>query len=220
MEDPDTYFTVAVEAGDVPRVVATGELDAASSRHLEEVLRTTVGDGSGVALDLSGVSFIDSSGLRVITAMVRDAEAGGASFDVVGASDPVRRIFEITGLAELLPTGRRVWRPEPENRTQVDPQGAAPMKRTGTHRRCTRGRSPQGSRCGRRRRSAPTGLHARRGARGRGGVGPEQTATQRTLFERWPGAAPTPRARAASSQELAKLRDQRRKRTTWPRPPR
>ena len=103
MEDPDAYFTVAVQEGTIPLVVATGELDAASSKDLEEVLRATSPSAEGVALDLSAVSFIDSSGLRVITAMVRDAEADGHPFQVVGASDAVRRIFEITGLGALLP---------------------------------------------------------------------------------------------------------------------
>jgi anti-anti-sigma factor len=54
-------------------------------------------------LDLTDVSFIDSSGLRVVTGAARAAQAGEVGFSICGASEAVRRIFEITGLSELLP---------------------------------------------------------------------------------------------------------------------
>ena len=52
----------------------------------------------------AGVTFIDSSGLRVIASEhVAAAEAGG-TFRIVGASDRIRRIFEMTGLETLIET--------------------------------------------------------------------------------------------------------------------
>jgi anti-anti-sigma factor len=103
MDTPDTYFAVEVHLDeDPPRVAALGELDAASSKELETALVDARAEGS-VALDLTDVSFIDSSGLRVVTGAARDAEAGSVGFVICGASEAVRRIFEITGLGELLP---------------------------------------------------------------------------------------------------------------------
>jgi anti-sigma B factor antagonist len=84
-------------------VVGAGELDAASSPQLERALAEARQPGGPVELDLSKVSFIDSSGLRVITGVVRDVEADGGSFTITAASEAVRRIFEITGLRSLLP---------------------------------------------------------------------------------------------------------------------
>jgi len=97
------HFSVQIETGSEPlRVVADGELDAASAVTLAGALDDAPVTSSGIALDLSGVSFIDSSGLRVIAAAVQRSEATGQPFTVSAASDAVRRIFEMTGLSSLL----------------------------------------------------------------------------------------------------------------------
>lgn len=102
MDGTDSYFDVGVRSGVVTTVEATGELDAASSKELERVLTEVLADNQDIAVDLTRVTFIDSSGLRVVTAAARDAEASGATLVVSGASTAVRRIFEITGLGGLL----------------------------------------------------------------------------------------------------------------------
>lgn len=97
------HFSVQIDPGSDPlRVVADGELDAASAATLGGALVDAPVTESGIALDLSGVSFIDSSGLRVIAAEVQRSEAAGRPFQVSAASDAVRRIFEMTGLTSLL----------------------------------------------------------------------------------------------------------------------
>ncbi|HWJ97836.1 MAG TPA: STAS domain-containing protein [Acidimicrobiales bacterium] len=97
------HFNVQIDSGTDPlRVVADGELDAASAAALAGALEGADIDTAGLALDLSGVSFIDSSGLRVIAAQVQRSEAAGTPFAVSAASDAVRRIFEMTGLTSLL----------------------------------------------------------------------------------------------------------------------
>ena len=84
------------------RVVADGELDAASAAILATALDDATANGTGIELDLSGVSFIDSSGLRVIAAEVQRSQGAATSFVVTSASDAVRRIFDMTGLTSLL----------------------------------------------------------------------------------------------------------------------
>ncbi|MGN6694689.1 MAG: STAS domain-containing protein [Aquihabitans sp.] len=97
------HFNVQIDAGTEPlRVVANGELDAASAVTLAGALDDAPIGAAGLTLDLSGVSFIDSSGLRVIAAQVQRSEADGTPFSVSAASDAVRRIFEMTGLTSLL----------------------------------------------------------------------------------------------------------------------
>ena len=55
-----------------------------------------------VTLDLSGTTFIDSSGLGVLVgALKRLREAGGESIALSGMQDQVRKVFEITGLTTL-----------------------------------------------------------------------------------------------------------------------
>lgn len=97
------HFNVQIDPGTDPlRVVADGELDAASAATLAGALEDAAPGSTGITLDLSGVSFIDSSGLRVIAAQVQRAEAAGTPFSVSAASEAVRRIFEMTGLTSLL----------------------------------------------------------------------------------------------------------------------
>lgn len=97
------HFNVQIDPGTEPlRVAADGELDAASAATLAKALEDAPAGAAGMALDLSGVSFIDSSGLRVIAAQVQRSEKAGTPFTVSAASDAVRRIFEMTGLTSLL----------------------------------------------------------------------------------------------------------------------
>src|SRR4051794_7730347 len=99
----DAYFQVTVEATAVPTLItATGELDAASSAELGRALDAALEAGSGATLDLGGITFIDSSGLRVVTLGVRRAQDEDQPFTVVAASAAVRRILDITGVGELL----------------------------------------------------------------------------------------------------------------------
>ena len=83
---------------DVSHVVAAGELDAASAPALTGALDRARLDGRAIHLDLEGVSFIDSSGIRVIAQEMRTSNERGTSFAVTAASRPVRRLFEMTGL--------------------------------------------------------------------------------------------------------------------------
>ena len=91
-------------AADPPvRVIARGEIDAATAPQLAESMDEAFARGTGaVALDFADITFVDSSGLRVIVALHRRAVDAGRSVVVVAASAAVRRIFEITGLTELL----------------------------------------------------------------------------------------------------------------------
>jgi anti-anti-sigma factor len=97
------YFEVHLSEASEPLVVAaTGELDAASASTLSEALTGAHERSGSVVLDLAGVTFIDSSGLRVIAAEHTAAAEGGWAFRIVGPSDRVRRIFEMTGLEALI----------------------------------------------------------------------------------------------------------------------
>jgi anti-anti-sigma factor len=100
---PHGYFHVTVDTDASPAVVrAVGELDASSSDALLRAIDTAVATGQGLVLDLADVTFIDSSGLRVVTIGVRQARDAGYRFTIASASDAVRRIFDMTGVGHLL----------------------------------------------------------------------------------------------------------------------
>jgi anti-sigma B factor antagonist len=81
----------------------SGDLDIVTS---DEVKRALVGlvDGgqTELTLDLADVGFVDSSGLGVLVALHRHAEAHDGRFVVRSAPPQVQRLFEITRLGDLL----------------------------------------------------------------------------------------------------------------------
>jgi anti-sigma B factor antagonist len=74
-----------------------GELDLASGEPLRERLRQLRHAKTPTRLDLSGLTFIDCSGLRVILTALDAARDDGARLDVSSEhSAPVRRLLELT----------------------------------------------------------------------------------------------------------------------------
>jgi anti-sigma B factor antagonist len=91
------------EAGDVTHVVLFGEFDLAGIEHFEAALATAEARAPGVLLvDLSGLEFMDSSGLRALVMADQRAREAGRRLAIVPGPPPVRRVFEITQLDERL----------------------------------------------------------------------------------------------------------------------
>lgn len=79
----------------------SGDLDADSSGRLSAEFDRLVALGAKVlVVDCSEVSFIDSSGLRVLVAASKALDAVDGQVFIEGMSATVQRILEITGLLE------------------------------------------------------------------------------------------------------------------------
>ena len=78
-----------------------GELDLVSASDLERELKAAqTGDTGGVVIDLAGLEFIDSTGLRVLLgAWLRSAD-GAPPLQFRNAQSQVRRLFEVAGVLE------------------------------------------------------------------------------------------------------------------------
>jgi anti-sigma B factor antagonist len=72
-----------------------GELDMATADDLSEILRETERRGDPVVLDFEGISFMDSSGLRVLLEAA-SAEDVGTSVVIVHPTEQVRRVLDIS----------------------------------------------------------------------------------------------------------------------------
>lgn len=106
-EMASTFRYVIERDGEGAEVVASGEIDLASSPELRRELQGLLDDGARhLVLDLADVTFIDSSGLGVLVgALKRVNELEGATFELRSLHGPVRKVFEITGLDEIFSVG-------------------------------------------------------------------------------------------------------------------
>ena len=98
-------FGIGIEwEGDVVRLRVKGELDLAVASQLVERVEAVRDSSAKLALiDLSDVTFMDSSGLRSLLAAQRVADAAdGFETIAVCAPKPVRDVLEITGAAPML----------------------------------------------------------------------------------------------------------------------
>lgn len=82
-------------------VSADGQIDAHTAPSLEKALDGLAAEAT-VSLDLSQVTFIDSSGLRVIVRTHKRLAETGGQLVIAEPSEPVMRLLEITGLTSEL----------------------------------------------------------------------------------------------------------------------
>ncbi|HTI33634.1 MAG TPA: STAS domain-containing protein [Miltoncostaea sp.] len=102
---PEAEVSTVAAAGDQPAVVrVTGELDLASVPHIRAAFAAVESeDPASIAMDLSEVTHLDSTGLRVLLESARRATADGRRFIVVAPPEgPVGRILRLTLLLEHL----------------------------------------------------------------------------------------------------------------------
>jgi len=85
--------------------VVSGELDVRTAPALARVLSADP-DGEGAwHVDVSGVTFIDSSGLGALVAVAREAAERGGSLRLDQPSTSVTRLLEITRMTEMFGIG-------------------------------------------------------------------------------------------------------------------
>jgi anti-sigma B factor antagonist len=79
-----------------------GRADADAADRLETALRSAVDQHSKVAADLSALDYISSAGLRAVLQAARAARLREVEFAVCALSDPVRKVFNMSGMHHVL----------------------------------------------------------------------------------------------------------------------
>jgi anti-anti-sigma factor len=97
----DFHVTSQREDGRL-RVACVGELDIATAADVRAQLAARE-PGEDLVLDLSGLDFLDTSGIQIVVEAYRAARDSDFSLTVIKAQPRVHRVFEIAGLAEVLP---------------------------------------------------------------------------------------------------------------------
>lgn len=98
MSEAVSRLTVTVDGS---AVVVHGDVDAHTCPDLSAALDPLPGSGD-VSVDVAGVGFMDSSGLRALIGAHQAAEQAGRRLVVTKPSSSVLRLIEISGLSDHL----------------------------------------------------------------------------------------------------------------------
>ena len=104
-EPPAGLFEIDVSSaeGDVKVVALRGELDFDEAPRLARALDELRADGEcDLVVDLSELTFIDSSGISVLVGAAKAAAAEGGTVVLVAPTPHVRRVFDIVNLSEIV----------------------------------------------------------------------------------------------------------------------
>lgn len=97
-------FSVASRVVDAIAVIAvTGEVDAHTAPAVREAIETVIAPGAQLVVDLTSVSFLDSTGLGVFVTALKHLREVEGSLDLVVTSPRVLKVFELTGLDVVIP---------------------------------------------------------------------------------------------------------------------
>jgi anti-anti-sigma factor len=91
-------------AGETHTLALAGEVDIATTAQVEqELLRVEGSDAASIVLDLSQLSFIDSTGIRMLVMADARSRADSARLSVVRPPETVLRVLRLAGIEERLP---------------------------------------------------------------------------------------------------------------------
>lgn len=83
------------------KIVLSGRLDTTGAPDLEKVFSTIGDDAKSVILDMAGVEYVSSAGLRVI--LIERKRLGDAGeMIVINALEAVKEVFDMTGFSDII----------------------------------------------------------------------------------------------------------------------
>ncbi len=121
-------------------VFMSGEIDLAAKEQIGDALSAARQGSADVVVDLSELTFIDSTGINALVSEVLKVREG--RFQIVGVPARIRRVFEITGVADLLLDGSVGLAWEPVTHHGCDGASGRPERATTTPLRAQRSSGP------------------------------------------------------------------------------
>ena len=89
--------------GSILKVKLTGPLDIKGAQEIEMPFSVIGGSRNKVVVDLSGVSFLASIGIRVLVMTARAIGNKGGRMVILGPNDDARRVLGTTGIDKIIP---------------------------------------------------------------------------------------------------------------------
>ena len=78
-----------------------GRLDTITAPALDKTINEDIGDTKNLVLDVKGMEYISSAGLRVLLGAQKKMQKIG-SMKLIGVCEEVMEVFEMTGFADIL----------------------------------------------------------------------------------------------------------------------
>ncbi|MDX2080349.1 MAG: STAS domain-containing protein [Terrimicrobiaceae bacterium] len=80
----------------------SGRLDNSTCAEIDQKA-AELARGGTVVLDMSGVDYVSSAGLRAILQLLKRFQSAGGRLHLAALQPPVREIFEISGFKSIVP---------------------------------------------------------------------------------------------------------------------
>ena len=86
---------------DATVIEIAGRLDTTTAPALDKTINEDIGDTKNLVLDVKGMEYISSAGLRVLLSAQKKMQKIG-SMKVINVCEEVMDVFEMTGFADIL----------------------------------------------------------------------------------------------------------------------
>ena len=95
-------MTIEIKKNEQETIIEiVGRLDTITAPALDKTINEDIGDTKNLVLDVKGMEYISSAGLRVLLSAQKKMQKIG-SMKVTGVCDEVMEVFEMTGFADIL----------------------------------------------------------------------------------------------------------------------
>ena len=95
-------MTIEIKKNDQETIIEiAGRLDTITAPALDKTINEDIGDTKNLVLDVKGMEYISSAGLRVLLSAQKKLQKIG-SMKVINVCEEVMEVFEMTGFADIL----------------------------------------------------------------------------------------------------------------------
>lgn len=90
------------KTNDAVTIMLTGRLDTTTAPILEGNINEQLEVSSAIVMDMAGLEYISSAGLRVLLGAQKKVSAQSGSMKLINVSEAVMDVLEMTGFADIL----------------------------------------------------------------------------------------------------------------------
>ena len=95
-------MTIEIKKNETETIIEiVGRLDTITAPALDKTINEDIGDTKNLVLDVKGMEYISSAGLRVLLSAQKKMQKTG-SMKLIGVCAEVMEVFEMTGFADIL----------------------------------------------------------------------------------------------------------------------